>query len=206
MGEKRKRRCYASPKRTRAFYGSRWPMVLSYLAQFSCLVTLAAGCGSKSAPTPGVAVNGAAVPAENTTFASLLSSGYGDTEALASSIAAFQGRVEARVILSFTAVTDDDLARLEFPDTVHEIDLSGTAVTDRGVEHLTRVRNLETLVLMDTPITEAVVDTLKQMPRLCEARLDNTNVPVNAQLDLITFLAPRAQARAARLSAARRRQ
>lgn len=166
------------------------------LISLTCLV----GCGSQKT-SPGDAIVAAAPPNTPVMLSALPADG-GRTEALVAGIAALKGQVETRVNLSFTAVTDDDLAHLEFPETVREIDLSSTRITDRGVEQLLRVRYLETLVLMDTPVTERVVEILKRMPSLCEVRLDNTQVPVSMQIDLIRFLNPRTSARSARQTAA----
>jgi hypothetical protein len=127
-------------------------------------------------------------------------------EAIKGDVVPLQGRIETKIDLSFTSVTDADLERIKFPDSVCAIDLSGTSVTDRGVEQLKRVSNLESLILMDTQVTEGVVEILKQMPNLCEVRLDNSNVSVASQLELVRFLNPRVSAREERQRAARVRQ
>lgn len=176
---------------------SRWAI----LAFAFCLSPCVAGCSSKGTNSPVVAVESRAAPTATVALASLPLDG-GRTEALVKGVAALHGQVETRVDLSFTAVTDDDLARLEFPETVREINLSSTKITDRGIEHLMRIPYLESLVLMDTQVTAGVVEILKRMPSLCEVRLDNTNVPIPAQLELISYLAPRASARAQRQTAA----
>jgi len=136
-------------------------------------------------------------PTAPTTLAPV-SIGNGDTEVLAADVVRLQGQVETRINLAFTPVTDEDLARLELPDTVTAINLSGTRITDRGVEHLKRARNLQELVLVDTPVTENVIETLKQMPHLTVVQLDNTGVPTARQLELVQFLSPRARARTQR--------
>jgi hypothetical protein len=165
------------------------------------LLTFLAGCGSPSPdPLTGATVSAAqggdsaiapAAPAVLPPHAV----GNGDTEALAGEVARLQGRVKTQIDLSFTAVSDNDLAHLELPDTVHSINLSGTKITDQGIEHLRRARNLEELILIDTQVTESVLEILKQMPNLTEVRLDNTPVPVASQLEMVRFLTPRAQAR-----------
>lgn len=125
-------------------------------------------------------------------------SGRGDTEALAADVVKLHGRIEARLDLSFSPVTDNDLGKMEFPDTITAINLSGTRITDRGVEHLMRARNLQELVLVDTPVTENVIETLKRMPHLTVVQLDNTGVPTARQLELVRFFSPRARARTQR--------
>lgn len=168
-------------------------------------MAFAAGCGSRTAPEIAVEEDLATVPASLTTMPTPPIDGT-RTEALALAVANLRGQVETNVDLSFTGVTDDDLTRLEFPDTVRTINLSNTRVTDRGVEYLIRIRNLETLVLMNTQVSEAVVDILKRMPSLCEVRLDNTQVSTAAQIELVHYFTPRIHARTQRQSAAVRRR
>ncbi len=55
----------------------------------------------------------------------------------------FGGKAVMRVDLSNTEVTDDDLAAMDFPDTLREISLANTEITDRGVEHLQQFENLD---------------------------------------------------------------
>lgn len=167
------------------------------------VLTTIMGCGSR-VPS-GTAAADVAPPVDAALLTSLPVDGV-NPESFASQVAALRGRVETRVNLSFSTVTDDDLARLQFPATVREIDLSGTRITDRGVESLLRADRLESLVLMDTQVTAGVVEILKRMPSLCDVRLDNTNVPLTAQLEMVRYFAPRASARAQRQSAAARRE
>lgn len=162
------------------------------------LLTCAVGCGSEKVPPSQANTMGpVAALTPQPTLAALPADGC-RTEKLVAGVAALQGQVETGVNLSFTAVTDDDLGRLEFPETVREIDLSNTAVTDRGVEYLVRVPYLETLALRDTQVTDRVVEILRRMPSLCEVRLDNTNVSPVAQLEMVSFLSSRSSARAKR--------
>ena len=202
---------FTGPSRQRRF-GRHTSLML--LAIMCAPVAVLAGCGSPATESLTDTVVPAAQsgePAVAATAPAVLppySVGNGDTEALAGEVARFKGRVKTQIDLSFAPITDDDLGRMEFPDTVHSINLSGTKITDQGVEHLKRARNLEELILIDTQVSENVLEILKQMPSLTEVRLDNTRVPVASQLEMIRFLTPRAQARTQQqqLQAAAQRQ
>ena len=189
---------YTGPNRQRRF----WRRISFIMLAIVCApVAMTAGCGSRATESLADTAVPAAQrgePVVTTAAPDTLppySVGNGDTEALAGDVARFKGRVKAQIDLSFTPITDDDLGRMEFPDTVHSINLSGTKITDQGVEHLKRARNLEELILIDTQVSENVLEILKQMPSLTEVRLDNTRVPVASQLEMVRFLSPRAQAR-----------
>lgn len=124
--------------------------------------------------------------------------GGGLVEPFAQRVAQRNGRLELRVDLAGTAVTDSDLAEFDFPAGVTEIDLGRTAVTDRGVASLARLPNLEVLGLQGTAVSEGCLESLRRMPRLCEVHLSSTGVTPQQQMALLPVLTPRAQARAKR--------
>jgi len=124
--------------------------------------------------------------------------GGGPIEAFGQRIVQLKGRLELRVDLAGTAVTDSDLEQFDFPAGVTEIDLGRTAVTDRGVAALVQLPNLEVLGLQGTTVSEGCLESLRKMPALCEVHLSSTQVTPQRQLALLPVLAPRAQARAQR--------
>ncbi len=97
---------------------------------------------------------------------------------------------EIQIYLDFdeTAITDDDLLSLPFPDNVRSISLQGTAITDRGVRELRRANNLSVVDLRNTPTTDKAVDTLMQMPRLWRAVIASPDISTEKQRELSRFL------------------
>ena len=75
-------------------------------------------------------------------------------------------------------MTDDDLASIDFPAGLRELDLSDTAITDRGVEELSRIENLEFVNLKNTQVTDACFEVLKQFPNLRSANVLADNVDI----------------------------
>jgi len=114
---------------------------------------------------------------------------YGQTVAEAG------GEVHIHLEFSRTDISDDDLANLQFPDTVRSISLHHTNITDQGVAELKRAKNLERVNLASTKITEAAVDHLKEIPNLWQAEITSPGVSQTASLDLMRFLQPRVRER-----------
>lgn len=110
-------------------------------------------------------------------------------------ISRFGGQAEVHLDFSGTAITDGDLARLPLPETVRSIDLSRTQIGDAGLTHLRRAARLERLSLQGTKVTAAAASILKEMPYLWEVGLDQSQVPIETQLQLMQFFASRAEAR-----------
>tara|TARA_B100000959_G_C14753127_1_gene530054 strand:+ start:178 stop:681 length:504 start_codon:yes stop_codon:yes gene_type:complete len=96
-----------------------------------------------------------------------------------------------RVDLSNTEVTDDDLAAMDFPDTLREISLANTEITDRGVEHLQQFENLEFINLNNTKITNASLALLKQFENLRSANVTTDTVDVKENKDFLRFMGRR---------------
>jgi len=90
------------------------------------------------------------------------------------------GEVHVHVELGGTAITDSDLASLDFPDTVRSISLRDTAVTDVGATELTRGFNIERVDLTNTQITDDAMKDLKQMSRLWVVDVAAPNVSPQA--------------------------
>ena len=104
------------------------------------------------------------------------------------------GRPELHLDLSFTAISDSDLASLEVMPIVTSIDLSHTKITDVGIAHLKNYPQLEKLTLSGVPLTDASLNHIKQMPKIYYVYFTNSNVSREAQMDFIAFLSHRAQA------------
>lgn len=107
---------------------------------------------------------------------------------------------EARLHLDFSgsSLTDADLATLPFLDVATEVDLSNTKVTNEGLTHLVKAERLELLNLESTAVSDEGIETLKKLPRLCEVRLHSSAVSGAAQIHMLKFLKPRAEARNSR--------
>jgi|TARA_B100001964_G_C13863907_1_gene435655 hypothetical protein len=103
----------------------------------------------------------------------------------------FGGKAVMRVDLSNTEVTDDDLAAMDFPDTLREISLANTEITDRGVEHLQQFENLEFINLNNTKITNASLALLKQFENLRSANVTTDTVDVKENKDFLRFMGRR---------------
>ena len=109
-------------------------------------------------------------------------------------VASHGGKIEISLNFSATDLNDDDLATLEFPDSVRTINLSRTKITDQGLLHLERARNLNRVILNETAITEAGLETLKAMESISIVELSQCpNISREARLDLIRYLAPRSR-------------
>ncbi len=106
------------------------------------------------------------------------------------------GKMKVHLDFNGADVTDEMLAKMNFPDAVTSIDLSSTAITDAGVKHLQRAAGLEELRIANTEISDAAIEHLKQLEHLWLVDADQSKISRKGQLKLIKFLAPRAQARA----------
>ena len=105
------------------------------------------------------------------------------------------GHVSITLDFSRTELRDDDLANLDFPDSVAVINLSETKITDAGVPHLVRARNLRTLDLRHTAVTDEGIDVLMQLDKLTYIELEGcAKVSRKKRLELVKFLSPRSEA------------
>ena len=106
------------------------------------------------------------------------------------------GKMKVHLDFGGADVTDETLAKMDFPDAVTSIDLSSTAITDDGVKHLQRAAGLEELRIANTEISDAAIEHLTALEHLWLVDADQSKISRKGQLKLIKFLAPRAQARA----------
>ncbi|MGB6044325.1 MAG: leucine-rich repeat domain-containing protein [Pirellulales bacterium] len=116
------------------------------------------------------------------------------------------GRATLDLDFTWSDVTDEDLARMQLPDTVRSISLANTKITDQGLAALANLPNLEQLNLMNTQVTDEGLEQLKQLPHLWQVHLAGSQVSQEVALEFIRFLAPRAHEyheRAVRISAER---
>ena len=81
-------------------------------------------------------------------------------------IEGLDAKIHVHVDLSGTAITDEDLSAMEFPDSIRSMSLRDTAITDKGVMELSRCPTLERLDLSNTQITDAVLETLTKLRHL----------------------------------------
>jgi len=109
------------------------------------------------------------------------------------------GEVQIHLEFGRTAITDEDLAKVEFPDTVRSISLHHTEITDKGVAELKRASRLETIDLSNTKITDAAVQVLMEMPHLWQAEVLSPGVSPETSLELKRFLQPRVRDRLEKL-------
>ena len=116
-----------------------------------------------------------------------------NVQELAQLVESVGGEVQINIDLSRSDVTDEDLARMKFPDTVRSISLHHTNITDKGVEELLRAKNLERVSLGITKITETSIPHLKAMPKLVNAELSAQGISSEAQMDMLRFLSARAK-------------
>lgn len=111
-----------------------------------------------------------------------------DSRRLVQQVDSLGGRIRLDLDLSLIDLTDDDLAKIELPDTLTKLNLSFTKITDDGLAVLASAKNLAELELIGTQITEAGVEHLKAIPKLRRVNLHATKVPRKARLSLNKFL------------------
>jgi hypothetical protein len=80
------------------------------------------------------------------------------------------------VMLSNTAVNDEDLACLKHFQGLYELVLSNTEVTDQGLRQTAELSELRTLILDNTRVTDAGLASLEELPLLCELHLQGTDI------------------------------
>lgn len=113
-------------------------------------------------------------------------------------IHAIDGEVQIHLDFSGSAISDDDLAAIPFPDTVRSISLRDTKVTDRGVLQLQRARNLEKLDLGNTQVTNQILDILADIASLRTVYVTSPNYSQDNQEKLRVVLARHSRTRLAK--------
>jgi len=101
-------------------------------------------------------------------------------------------RPSITVNLSYTEVTDADLAKLAFPSATQCINLSETAVGDDAIAGLTTLSGLRTLLLSSTAVTDRSVSHLQQLQQLILVDLMNTQVSSDGQAAIMALVEVRA--------------
>ena len=101
------------------------------------------------------------------------------------------GRIQLVLDLSYTKLTDEDLAEIEFPPYLTELNLTGCPISDEGLEPLTQSENLLQLDLSHTLVTEDCLETLKRMPNLHAVYFHGTAITPDAQREMIRFFRQR---------------
>jgi len=91
-------------------------------------------------------------------------------------VSAAPGVPVSLVDLKWTAVTDEDLRKLEAFQHVRTIRLGMTHVTDAGLKHLGTLKDLEDLNLEATEVTDAGLKDLAALTQLKYLDLSNTRV------------------------------
>lgn len=101
------------------------------------------------------------------------------------------GTMHVHVEFGGTEITDDDLATLDFPDTVRSVSLCDTSISDAGAQELARGHNIEQIDLTNTKITDRALENLRQMPRLCMVNVASPEVSPQAFGKIRFFLSDR---------------
>jgi len=166
-------------------------------------VLMLGGCGRSAnlpdgAAAPVVDAFGAPAQVDQAKVATLSRS---DLEPLAAAVDRYcqalrqlGGRAAVRVNLSFTDVTDGEMAKLVFPTATDSVNLSNTAIGDQTVTRLVKLSGLRTVLLSSTQVTDHSLGYLQQLPQLAAADLMRTQVSSDGSAALEAFLQPRVAA------------
>lgn len=103
---------------------------------------------------------------------SLVSAGCSETHSgHAQAVENLGGTLTAHLEFAYSGITDEDLADLDFPETVRSISLRQTGVTDAGITELARATRLEHVNLTNTKISDAAIALLTTLPELRRAEV-----------------------------------
>ena len=160
-----------------------------------CFVLIYSGC-SGGADSEEKASQGSEVEVDKVN--QVLAQKYAYSENLNEQIDKIGGRIQIKIDLSWTKLTDNDLAALNFPKRLTELNLSGTAITDAGIVHLKSAEHLHDLSLMNTKVTEACFEDLKAMPKLQMVNLHATKIPIKKQRELLKHFRSRGKSQSGR--------
>jgi len=158
---------------------------LAGCTQLGLLILSVAGCGDDSHPSANA--ERPSTQAVNST----LQNKYATAKNFESQIEKTGGRIQLVLDLSYTKLTDEDLAEIEFPLHLTELDLTGCPITDEGLVHLEACKNLQQLNLSHTLVTEDCLETLKRMPNLQAVHLHGTVITPDAQREMIRIFRQR---------------
>ena len=110
---------------------------------------------------------------------------YVSAEDLLSQIEDADSRVQLTLDLSYTKLTDEDLAEITFPPYLTELDLTGCPITDEGLVHLAACKNLQQLNLSHTLVTGDCLAILERMPKLNAVHFHGTAITPDVQRKMI---------------------
>ena len=153
----------------------RVPMKLAGCTQFGLLVLCLAGCGGDNHPSAD-----AERPSTQAVNATLKNK-YATAKNFETQIKKRGGRIKLSLDLSYTKLTDEDLAQIEFPRYLTELNLTGCPISDEGLGPLTQSDNLLQLDLSHTLVTEGCLETLEKIPSLQAVHLHGTAIKPDAQ-------------------------
>ncbi|MCH2119466.1 MAG: hypothetical protein MK161_17425, partial [Pirellulales bacterium] len=119
-------------KRLLSIHRSQPQITLKSLLVAGCVTPcLLAGCGGGSEHPSAAAER---PPLESVNEA--LQKKYVSAEDLLSQIEDAESRMQLALDLSYTKLTDEDLAKITFPPYLTELNLAGCPITDEGLAHL----------------------------------------------------------------------
>ena len=102
----------------------------------------------------------------------LVSAGCSETHSgHAQAVENLGGTLTAHLEFAYSGITDEDLADLDFPETIRSISLRQTGVTDAGITELARATRLEHVDLTNTKISDAAISILTTLPELRRAEV-----------------------------------
>ncbi len=101
--------------------------------------------------------------------------------------------MHVHVDLGGTAITDEDLISLDFPETLRSISLRDSTISDAGVQELIRGTNIEQIDLTNTQITDASLDALMKLPRLYVGNVASSDINPEAFGKFRFFISDRTQ-------------
>ena len=148
---------------------------LAGCTQLGLLILSLAGCGGESHPSADA--ERPSMQAVNAT----LKNKYATAKNFESQIEKRGGRIKLSLDLSYTKLTDEDLAQIEFPRYLTELNLTGCPISDEGLGPLTQSENLLQLDLSHTLVTEGCLETLEKIPSLQAVHLHGTAITPDAQ-------------------------
>ena len=148
---------------------------LAGCTQIGMLVLCLAGCGGDNHPSAD-----AERPSTQAVNATLKNK-YATAKNFETQIKKRGGRIKLSLDLSYTKLTDEDLAQIEFPRYLTELNLTGCPISDEGLGPLTQSENLLQLDLSHTLVTEGCLETLEKIPSLQAVHLHGTAITPDAQ-------------------------
>jgi hypothetical protein len=151
-----------------------------------CIPCLLAGCGGGEEHPSAAAER---PPLES--FKETLRKRYVTADELLSQIEDADSRMQLTLDLSYTKLTDEDLAQIAFPPYLTELNLAGCPITDEGLVHLEACKNLQKLNLAWTKVTGDCVEPLEAISSLRSVDLNGTDIGPDTQRKVIKIFRQR---------------